>query len=179
MLVTHGLVPKPYIVNITHDTDVIGTLSEGTDGTVAAVHYKPIKIRQAQIKWHGELQSSDSKHGRSNWRPEVNLSENYSKYRKKLPEMMKLFADMWGGRLDELACQNVASIQPLGSTSTLDEIPGGPHSERLLARWIEKIREQEVIKPSTTKWAARIVFASLKDGYNRFYIDFGKLNEVI
>jgi hypothetical protein len=47
-----------------------------------------------------------------------------------------------------------------------------------LKKWIDELLEKGYIRPSTSPWAAPVLFVEKKDGTKRMCIDYRSLNEV-
>lgn len=86
---------------------------------------------------------------------------------------------MWDGRLGTVsASKHRIDLVPGAKPVFQPPYRAGPRQRELEKMEIDKMLEADVIEPSTSEWAAPIVFAPKKDGSLRFYVDYRRLNAV-
>ena len=86
---------------------------------------------------------------------------------------------MWDGRLGNVdAAKHRIKLVP--GTKTVFQTPyrAGPKQRELEKMEIYKMKDAGAIEPSTSEWAAPLVFSPKKNGTLRFFIDYRRLNLV-
>ena len=152
--------------------------SDETDPTQSEVYSMITKkpFDGAAIQ-HREVLQKDKNNADANWKESVVVGERYEKYREALMEKLDKYEAMWDGHLGMIkATQHYIEITPESRPSFRPPYRASPAQRELEKQEIQKMLEANVIEPSTSEWAAPIVFAPKKDGTLRFCVDYRKLN---
>ena len=100
-----------------------------------------------------------------------------NKYHLKIRNMLRKHESLWAGQLGNInitehSIDLVAGARPFKSAP----YRAGPKSRELEQFEIDKRIKAGVIEPSTSEWAAPVLFGPKKDGRLRFCVDYRKLN---
>lgn len=137
--------------------------------------------REDQINRHEKVHSSDSKQAKTDWKEEVNMSNNYLKYRQEFIQMLESFYNIWDGLFGRIIVAKLRIQLDPGATH-INSVPykAGPKVREFrlveIARMLDK--KKQAMEPATTKWAAPIVFTPKKNGTIRSCLDYRRPNVV-
>lgn len=128
---------------------------------------------------HAEVQEKDQKDIESDWRDVLNVDDKFLKHRPELIKMLAKHQTMWDGHLGNVkATRHYIELTPDAKTAHQPPYRAGPKQRMHEREEVDKMLDLGVIEPSTSEWAAPVVFAPKKDGSLRFCVDYRRLNAV-
>ena len=150
--------PSPVPVTLYHNTSV-STFSQLDDGALgpASCNRLATKKKRQTKPLASEQFDLDA----------MNLN---SAQRKGLASLLDEFTDVFSSRPSDLGRTGI--VQHRIDTGDHPPIKQAPMHQQ------GTVRQQGVVQPSTSPWAAPIVLVKKKDGSTRFCVDYRKLNDV-
>ena len=124
-------------------------------------------------------ESSEKEQAETNWKDTIDIGEESTEYKTRLIEVLEKHSRMWDGHLG-LIHATKHRIELTAEAKPVHQQPyrAGPTQREHEKKEVEKMLKAGVIEPSTSEWAAPVVFAPKKDGTLRFCVDYRRLNAV-
>ncbi len=109
---------------------------------------------------------------------DIDLSGVDKSYHKRIRAMLRKHESMWSGQLGEITVtEHRIELKPDARPHKAQPRRSGLKERELTDFEINKQLEANVIEPTSSEWAAPVLFVPKKDGKLRFCIDYRKLNE--
>lgn len=141
---------------------------------------KTAESRETQIKTHENVAKLDGEQIKQNWREKLKIADAYVEYKEECLRKMADLGSIWDGRPGRIAVAEhrikfyPAESKPIHSWTNR----AGSKAHKFETNKIGALLSGGGIKPSQNKWAAPIVFGTMRDGFLRFCVVYGKFNAV-
>ena len=156
------------------------TFRQPPDESVLTVTMKKLKETFEDSAFRHEIaEQAKQEHTEADWKDVVDIGEDSKKYKQKLISMLEKHSAMWDGHLGHIhATKHRIELTPGAKPVYQQPYRASPTQREHERKEIEKMLTEGVIEPSTSEWAAPVVFAPKKDGTLRFCVDYRRLNAV-